>query len=646
MRDHLRPEFEIVLIDPDVEYIDSESESDSSMDLYSHSFSATIQNEGNSEDSDDTDDDDEIEDEEEDEKVVVVNDANQIIFENTANVNKSVDKLLNNVGTKIENDELSFAAVEPNKVEASPIAAAPSVGCEIKSKMHDRSSTTENPSIDKTIVCSNSSSSSNVANENSVVAADINSKPATTPDVTRDGEATKTQPERGKRRLNIEEYYKRRRLNGGTTATGTNTPTESVAITIPVYSTLPADTQALAMASAIKKETDDEQSTAKDEPQTEIEPEMCRNAANEYEQIITVSIGCNTNVTIPPNSNLDQITNSLVKANDSIKLSSNSLIASIQDVIYKKSTYQQKPQKIKKGDEENCANNNIANKSVGASVAGTVATETGTESNADEIEEHGENKTIMYLRKDRIRPRCTAIGIQTIPTLQFGVLPVYHLRHRNNDDYYYDNDDYYDDHHDDDEDDDDGYYEGDGRGVSRSRRNWHKSGYHSENTGTGGYMDRSSSVNSGKQPFQPHRRNIKSSNSDRNMSSTKLSSTYFNNNGSDYKRCENRLSRRGSRGRSFDEDDSCNGGYDGWSRNGYESKYGGAQSQKNKKTYGMYRQEQQQQGELLNCGHCRIWEIVWTSHIYIKYFSFPGYCQKNVVSCMWDASNGTQRKMI
>jgi hypothetical protein len=99
-----------------------------------------------------------------------------------------------------------------------------------------------------------------------------------------------------------------------------------------------------------------------------------------YEEIIIVSMGCNTDVSIPPLENdanfLVNIVNNLNKNNnvDSILSSSTTLFSSIQAVVQGK-----------------CTNSEVVE-----------------EPACDKDKEHGEDKTIMHLRKDRLRPfKCT-----------------------------------------------------------------------------------------------------------------------------------------------------------------------------------------------------------------------------------------------
>ncbi|XP_065371977.1 uncharacterized protein srl [Calliphora vicina] len=137
---------------------------------------------------------------------------------------------------------------------------------------------------------------------------------------------------------------------------------------------------------------------------------------SDYEEIIIVSSSCNTDISMPPIPNqsiqpvnnasrsllkssalLSTITNSFekVKANDNTKMSTSSLIASIQDVVVNK----------------------------------TLPVEETTHDRGDikdnkKPEHHGENKIIMHLRKDRIRKRMCTIGIQTELQPEFPPLPL------------------------------------------------------------------------------------------------------------------------------------------------------------------------------------------------------------------------------
>lgn len=110
-----------------------------------------------------------------------------------------------------------------------------------------------------------------------------------------------------------------------------------------------------------------------------------------YEEIIVMSMGTNTDVTIPFNDNLYGDIESIKLITDTIAgehIPSNSLIASIRDVIIKKNSL-------------NCLKN----------IPKTAKNENAVE--------HGEDKTIMHLRKDRVRVKNSTIGVQTDFNIRF-----------------------------------------------------------------------------------------------------------------------------------------------------------------------------------------------------------------------------------
>lgn len=117
-----------------------------------------------------------------------------------------------------------------------------------------------------------------------------------------------------------------------------------------------------------------------------------------YEEIIVVSIGSNTDVTIPFNEDLSGDVKSikLISKISGEHITSNSLIASIRDVI------------IKKSSSLNCSNSNNA--------------PDGVTSENEKETEHGEDKTIMHLKKDRIRNKCVSVAVQTDCDIRFPVL--------------------------------------------------------------------------------------------------------------------------------------------------------------------------------------------------------------------------------
>lgn len=136
-----------------------------------------------------------------------------------------------------------------------------------------------------------------------------------------------------------------------------------------------------------------------------------------YEEIIVVSMGCNTEISIPPPftkpehtkmakstallCNIQTAVEKLNSTADTTKLSSSSLISSIQDVILKKS-----------GDSTTSCTVLKSSKSQSND------TKNGTDEEDAELE-HGENKVIMHLPRDRIRPMNWSIAIQTDSYFQF-----------------------------------------------------------------------------------------------------------------------------------------------------------------------------------------------------------------------------------
>lgn len=189
-----------------------------------------------------------------------------------------------------------------------------------------------------------------------------------------------------KRRLNLDEYLKRKRGHKENVNVLTNRNLN--------------DDQ----TSAIKLETTDTHATAED-----VKPNL--DALN-LEEIIIVSMGTNTDISIPPNSQyqndatnnsdlshilksnyLFDINDTIIKAKgEHVKISNNSLIASIQDVLLKK-----------------CKPNGIQPAPISSI-------------KADIGDVHGEDKTIMHLRKDRIRVATKSVDVQTDCLLMFPML--------------------------------------------------------------------------------------------------------------------------------------------------------------------------------------------------------------------------------
>lgn len=202
-----------------------------------------------------------------------------------------------------------------------------------------------------------------------------------------------------KRKLNLQEYLKRKNLKSG-----------------PNSNNLPPADDLVKNIKVEKSETNGATNSINGTTENICEVSGNLLAGNSmYEEIIIVSMGCNTDISIPEASFiqpsdvkdtkstvlLSDIQTSVEKATS--KISCCSLISSIQDVILKKSHCIE--QKTQKETKENGAN---------------VSTDTSDGNvNADEKEEHGENKVIMHLRKDRVRPMRNSISIQTDPYFQF-----------------------------------------------------------------------------------------------------------------------------------------------------------------------------------------------------------------------------------
>lgn len=215
-----------------------------------------------------------------------------------------------------------------------------------------------------------------------------------------------------KRKLNIQEYLKRRNLNqlknenaikASSAAELKPEPEKKEHATVPT-----AD---------IKTEKNDQDDKLS----------ITLNEQSMYEEIIIVSMGCNTDISIPEIAKtsssgrsspqtvankssdkcavlLSDIQDTLVKATiakDLSKISSNSLLSSIQNVILTKSS---------------AGNENVADKTE------NIANKGSDKTNKTEKPEHGENKIIMHLRKDRVRQPIKDMSMQTEPYFQFPLL--------------------------------------------------------------------------------------------------------------------------------------------------------------------------------------------------------------------------------
>lgn len=188
-----------------------------------------------------------------------------------------------------------------------------------------------------------------------------------------------------KRKLNIQEYLKRKSLKGDPNSNGNGFINDLIM--------------------NIKNEPGDGQQNGSNPQSNENNQSEHGNSSihgnSMYEEIIIVSMGCNTDISIPEASfkqsletkDIDSVKSSVLLSDiqtsiekATSKISCCSLISSIQDVILKKSH----------SIEQN-----------------------GNDEKADESPEHGENKVIMHLRKDRVRPMRSSKSIQTDPYFQF-----------------------------------------------------------------------------------------------------------------------------------------------------------------------------------------------------------------------------------
>lgn len=194
-----------------------------------------------------------------------------------------------------------------------------------------------------------------------------------------------------KRKLNLQEYLKRKSLNPSHSDAGCYK--NGLIVNIKTEAT----------------ETQTDQTNNKADAKQDAEPANVFIGNSMYEEIIIVSMGCNTDISIPELSFiqpseikdvkstvlLSDIQTSVEKANS--KISSCSLISSIQEVILKSHNIDQNPKKDTK----------------------TIGTDADASENNEKTEEHGENKVIMHLRKDRVRPMRVSTSIQTEPYFQF-----------------------------------------------------------------------------------------------------------------------------------------------------------------------------------------------------------------------------------
>ncbi|XP_059610332.1 general transcriptional corepressor trfA isoform X2 [Phlebotomus argentipes] len=154
-------------------------------------------------------------------------------------------------------------------------------------------------------------------------------------------------------------------------------------------------------------------------PRTETEAPKATHLSSEYEEIVIVSMGCNTEISIPPetesasgllqqSSLFSNITETIIK---STPISSNSLLFSIQDMMMKKNN----PGNASGITSPRCA----VSPPDGASPDKPEGANDAARSAGVPVKEHGEDKVIMHLRKDRIRPTTATISVQTVRHMEF-----------------------------------------------------------------------------------------------------------------------------------------------------------------------------------------------------------------------------------
>lgn len=208
-----------------------------------------------------------------------------------------------------------------------------------------------------------------------------------------------------KRKLNIQEYLRRKSLK----ATGRNdTKTDQFVKSIKME-------KSDAMSNSNKPEDKSNSGSAREEEE-EGSNTGCLANNSMYEEIIIVSMGCNTDISIPKTPLLSKIQTSVVTANS--KISCSSLISSIQDVLLKKSQCNAEQTTTSKDPRKMKAKSNGTGNNVGGD-GNDLGHNDNNNDEDDEVEEHGENKTIMHLRKDRVRPMRNTISTQTDPYFQF-----------------------------------------------------------------------------------------------------------------------------------------------------------------------------------------------------------------------------------
>lgn len=163
----------------------------------------------------------------------------------------------------------------------------------------------------------------------------------------------------------------------------------------------------------------------------ETEQEPIRVLTNsDYEEIVIVSMGVNTDISIPPAAEDEK--SLLAYVNDTIKKVknskdrgvvqfSNSLLSSIQDVVLKKGNACLTSTDLSSPDcgQTPSASPGKTETAKSKSSSPSHLTEEGKESEECKESDHGEDKTIMHLRKNRPRPETRSTSMQTLEVPSF-----------------------------------------------------------------------------------------------------------------------------------------------------------------------------------------------------------------------------------
>jgi hypothetical protein len=198
-------------------------------------------------------------------------------------------------------------------------------------------------------------------------------------------DSRKSNPQKTRKKLNLQEYKLRRANKPAPILENINSKVLELCKIIPATLPpifLPTDPRNIKLIAEQHNQFQQQHAVAEQNESKECEMSVVPVTPGlhpDYEEIILVSIECNTDITIPPNENQSSakfLTN--IVNNDSL-LAPSTLFSSINQVLHEKS-------------------------SADMSIVSKMDTN---------VNEHGENKVIMHLRKDRIRPsKCHEI-VQT-----------------------------------------------------------------------------------------------------------------------------------------------------------------------------------------------------------------------------------------